>query len=800
MTNYNPYCDPDTGEILYSNIELGSESIDFGKQVKYKSSAPKLLKVTNPNEVQSAAIVAVGYTDNVGFKVDTKNLPSLLGPQESAYITITFQPSYVGEVRGRLWIQTKGYKKIEVTLTGEGYIESSTSGSDNPDTPSGETGLKYWKESHNDTGSIFEPISDETNADVFLVPKGKGAINASKTAKSASNAVDFQRGSNNTYGAKGESSFIGSGSSNTVKSPYGCITSGSNNTVDTSSDNSFIGSGDASSIKGTYSFIGSGKNQTIEAGSSFIGSGYENQTTKGQTAIVAGNKNKITGMYSSIVSGDSNVIEGSRGFIGSGISVGIKETGAVCSGNQVNLGTMSFVGYASDALADGTLNVINAGVSVKLTNANKVFVGSGSGVTVNRSVQSFIGSGTDTTMDSSNGSFIGIGDEGNKIYNTEEGFIGTGNHNNLDDAKANTVVKNAQNNSIFNGSTNLISSGNYNSILNGYGNNILGYNYVNLSGSNLTVTYNDVNGTYSYVNSLANSNSTVAQSSYVNIFGSMNSNVRTSVSANIFGSDYSTITNSDWASIISAFQGTISNSKASVILGGHENQILDTRNSTILSGSGCDNRGRYTIGSGSKGCDLGTSYHEYMAISEGTAWEPDDGDTEIGWTNNNPVFQQGEVTMMLVTDPAFASIDSGSQSRFAVISKQYYQGYAYHNRIENYVQTLCVPENSYMNFEFEATIANFSEKKVARIKYENGLVYNDGDKITVVNQPTKVSLVTNSVTDLSDLTLTLITVKHSGNEQADGVTFELPQGMTGWTGGGVFKYQFITQDSVISWS
>ena len=799
MTNYSPYCDPSTQNKLYADIEISVEEINFGKVIQYKSSAPKLIKITNSNEVQDAAITGISYSFR-GFEVDAKQLPAILKPKESAYITAVFHPSFIGEARGFIKISTVAHDAHLIGLVGEGYKESSSSGSENPDTPSGSSELKYWKESHNDLGSILEPVADETNASVFITPKGKGAINASKNAKSGTNAVDFQRGSNGTYGAKGESSFIASGISNVIKSIYGCITTGSNNSVESNSDNSFIGTGDTCSIIGSKSFIGAALESKIEGTLSFIGSGSKNQVLKEKAFIGSGTANVIKGSHSSIVSGESNTIEGQRGFIGSGLTVTIKDTSSIGSGYNVTLGSMSSIGYASDTTVAGELNALGSVSQANITNSKKVVIGSGSNITVNRSEQTFIGSGTGTTVESSNGSFVGIGLEGNKIYNTIEGFIGTGNHNNLDDAKANTAVKHAQNNSIENGRTNLISSGQYNNIFNGDGNNILGCSYVNLSAKNCTVTFNDINGEFSFANVFASSNGTITQSSFVNLLGCLNSNVKTSVSANILGSDYSTITNSDWASIISGFQGTITNSKSSVILGGHSNQIQDNRNSTILSGSGCDNRGNYTIGSGSKGCDLATSYHRYMAISEGVAWEPNEEDSEINWTNNNPVFQQGEVTMMLITDPAFATIDSGSATRFAVISKQYYQGYAYHNRLDNHVQTLCVPENSYMSFEFEATIANFSEKKVARIKYANGLVYNDGDKITVVNQPTKVSLVTNSNTDLSDLTLTLITVKHSGNEQADGVTFELPQGMTGWTGGGVFKYQFITKDSVISWS
>jgi hypothetical protein len=99
----------------------------------------------------------------------------------------------------------------------------------------------------------------------------------------------------------GSSSFIGSGTLNSISSSNSGINSGQNNSI--SASDAAIVAGNANSATGQYSFIGGGQNNTSSGLNSVINGGSSNLSSGSKSAILGGDLNTASTDYTAILGG-----------------------------------------------------------------------------------------------------------------------------------------------------------------------------------------------------------------------------------------------------------------------------------------------------------------------------------------------------------------------------------------------------------------------------------------------------------------------------------------------------------------
>jgi len=129
---------------------------------------------------------------------------------------------------------------------------------------------------------------------VFCVSSGNSSFNGSGGSNTVSGKYAFN-GSGNKNTVIGNDAFNGGGDSNTVSGEYAFNGSGGSNTV--SGEYSFNGSGSSNTVSGYDSFNGSGKSNTVSGNGSFNGIGLNN-TVSGDGSFNGGGFNNYAQSYS----------------------------------------------------------------------------------------------------------------------------------------------------------------------------------------------------------------------------------------------------------------------------------------------------------------------------------------------------------------------------------------------------------------------------------------------------------------------------------------------------------------------
>lgn len=774
-------------------------------------------KVWYQSQIKKFTITNVGSGDfffkrmdykTEDFYINTSDIPMGLKSGQSASVYVTFKPESEGSKSVQFSITTLRGAVAQITIVGRGVSnESGTTGdsgdNDNDTDSSTFTGLKYFNEIYIEipdipglayAGLIPEDESNE-NISFVLKPKGNGSLVSSVTGEGRGKyTLDFQmnnlkatavamgdysvilNGRENT--TNGTYSFIGSGESNTQAGENAVLLSGLENT--SIGDFTFIGSGNKNNLTGMFATILNSNNSTLEGNYSYIGTTYQS-TGKGNAVFIgAGLTNYVEGQASAIVTGENNNLYNNYSFIGAGIHNynGSLNSFIGCgNSNQVNTSENSFIGAGTlNKVADSPNGYVGAGNNNFVVNSKDSVIVSGTNNYVNFSANAFVGSGTDNIIYYADYSVIIAGDK-NNISNGANGnslsqYIGTGTENTLDSAAYSVIL---------NGIKNSIKLCRESTIITGENNKIEGngdqYGDVITGGVKNEIINSYVSsidgGSHNQINESKNVS---ISSGYENVIGSSNN----SFIANGFANN---MDNSNYSGIMGGSRNRVYGN-SSLIFGGYRNRISSNYNTCL---------------GGSWGTDLGIQNHQFRAVKDGILWDQDslenpgfDAEYIFDWTNNNPIFQVGEVILQKIEDVTQGTYEGTVDNKQYLYthSKKYKKNNIWYDLPDvSQYNSIVIPASTCLFWELSVNLIDFTNASGMKILNKHGMIMNNGTELKIIN-----THVTECISNNEDLNNCNITVELDNDNKM--VRFLLPYKVKDFKGGAVLKYTLATQDSI----
>jgi hypothetical protein len=272
------------------------------------------------------------------------------------------------------WTTFNG-KQNAITLTTTGTSGASTLVGSTLNVPTYASGLTYFTEAQNTTSpnattpvDSLTAVSDATNADFAIIPKGNGAIIAdipdglvSGGNKRGTGAVDLQMARlTNASVASGNYSVISGGYYNTASGGTSSIGGGYQNTA--SGTQSTIGGGNQNSATSDFATVAGGTNNSA-GGRSVVAGGASNTATAYAGTTAGGFGNTSTNNYSCNLGGQSNTASGSHASVVGGVS-------------NVASGTYSLAGGASSIANSYGSVVFGIGGNANSVRSRNIFANS----------------------------------------------------------------------------------------------------------------------------------------------------------------------------------------------------------------------------------------------------------------------------------------------------------------------------------------------------------------------------------------------------------------------------------------
>ena len=788
-------------------LSVSVYEVDFGKVYQYQRSTVKYVTFNNLSDTAPTYLKSINF---FGEFLSYEPLPMVIPPQGTWTAEIVYEPMSIGQANGSLKLVTRGGIETSITFYGEGVDPNTSSGSgEGGDGPGTSTELKYIEEFETETSVGIQPKGSVSNRSLVLQSKGTGAIQFSRFGNARGNyANDLQHkntdpnavasglysnilgGSENQ--ATEEYAFVGSGYKNKAKGLGATILNGNNNTIEFARN--FIAGGVNNSITGgEYNAIIVGNGTTVKGSGNFLGSGTQNTFDGNTLSIINGDNNELVGTGIGLGIGTGNNITGSNTYVSIGNSNTISwsnSCGGFISNSTIASSGDLFVGMVESATVQNT----NQGciVSVKGINLQDV-------------ISPFAGTGDNQSITEC--SYASIVNGNNNSISTDYSFIGSGQSNDIDNSVTVEGKKEYEASVIVTGSLQQISSTSYGYIGTGNNNSIIGSKgSVIVSGVDNTISYHtdlNIDTPYCFI-ATGDGNEIVGSPSSSILTGSGNEIVRGGDNAVLAGSQ-NNVTDSN-VSVVFGFDNNVTGSNHVMLLGEYL-KVNNAKYSNIENGFRNTLTTEHARVSGEYAHDIGYHHSVTHAMKDGTNWvrrivddntglatdtiAPSDRDLER-WTNNNPLYQKGEILLQKMADDSRGTYDGSINIKqyLYTFSKRYKEGEQYLDLPDrtNGMQSLFIPDDCVVFYEIESHFASIKNRQAIAIQSKCGIIMNTEDGLIVVKEHEDTAIGSEALNNCK-----IVLERDSLNRM---VRFLVPEALKDFTGGAVLRYTLATQDAM----
>lgn len=789
------------------NLSVSVYEVDFGKVNQYQRSTVKFVTFTNLSSEYPTYLRSINI---LGEFISRTSLPMVIPASKSWTAQIVYEPMSIGQANGSLKLVTRGNNEISVTFYGEGINPNVSSGSGEPgEGPGTSTELKYIEEFETETAVGIQPKSNVTDRTLIMQPKGNGAVQFSRTGNIRGNhANDLQHkntdpnavasglysvilgGSENQ--ATDEYALVISGYKNRAKALGATILNGNNNTIEFSRN--LIGCGVNNSITdGEYNVIVVGSGTTVKGSGNFLGSGTQNTFDGNTLSVVNGDNNEIVGTRISANIGNSCNITGSNVYIGIADSSTLNWSNS-CGGFISNSTIAS-----SDDLFVGMVE------SATVQNTNQGCIVSVKGINLQDVVSSFVGTGDNQSITES--AYASIINGNNNSVSTDYSFIGSGQSNDIDSSISITGNSDYDASVIVSGSLQQISSTAYGFIGTGENNSILGSKgSVIMSGVDNTISYHtDQNFDTPYCFIATGDGNEIIGSPSSSILTGTGNTIKRGGDNTVLAGGSNNVTDCS-VSVVSGFDINASGSDY-IKLFGQYFKVNDAKYSNIENGFRNTLTTEYASVSGEYAHDIGYHHSVTHAMKDGTNWirrivddntglatdtiAPSDRDLER-WTNNNPLYQKGEILLQKMADDSRGTYDGSTNIKqyLYTFSKRYKEGEQYLDLPDrtNGMQSLFIPDDCVVFYEIESHFASIKNRQAIAIQSKCGIIMNTEDGLIVVKEHEDTAIGSEALNNCK-----IVLERDSLNRM---VRFLVPEALKDFTGGAVLRYTLATQDAM----
>ena len=788
-------------------LSVSVYEVDFGKVYQYQRSTVKYVTFNNLSDTTPTYLKSINF---FGEFLSYEPLPMVIPPQGTWTAEIVYEPMSIGQANGSLKLVTRGGIETSITFYGEGLNPNVSFGSGTGgDEPGTSTELKYIKEFETETAVGIQPKGSVTDRTMIVQPKGNGAVQFSRTGNTRGNyANDLQHKNTDPNAvASGLYSTILGGSENQATEEY-----------------AFVGSGYKNRAKGLGATILNGNNNTIEFSRNFIACGVNNSITGGEyNAIIVGNGTTVKGSGNFLGSGTQNIFDGNtlsfingdnNELVGTGIGLGIGTGNNITGSNTyVSIGNSntiswsnSYAGFISNSTINSSSDLFVGMVeSATVQNTNQGCIVSVKGINLQNVVSPFVGTGDNQSITES--AYVSIINGNNNSVSTDYSFIGSGQSNDIDSSISITGNSDYSASVIVSGSLQQISSTAYGFIGTGENNSILGSKgSVIMSGVDNTISYHtDQNFDTPYCFIATGDDNEIIGSPSSSILTGTGNTITRGGDNTILAGGSNNVTDCS-VSIVSGFDINASGSEY-IKLFGQYFKVNDAKYSNIENGFRNTLTTKYASVSGEYAHDIGYHHSVTHAMKDGTNWvrrivddntglatdtiAPADRDLER-WTNNNPLYQKGEILLQKMADDSRGTYDGSTNIKqyLYTFSKRYKEGEQYLDLPDrtNGMQSLFIPDDCVVFYEIESHFASIKNRQAIAIQSKCGIIMNTEDGLIVVKEHEDTAIGSEALNNCK-----IVLERDSLNRM---VRFLVPEALKDFTGGAVLRYTLATQDAM----